>query len=400
MDNNYSSIRLEITSKCNLNCSYCHNKYYNNQVNDMNYDEIIRLVDNIRKKYNIRKILLTGGEPTINLNVYDLIREFSDRDIKVDMVTNGTLLNRKSIKLMEEAGLKRIRISIDEVGDITYNRDNLIPRILWKKAELVKQNSNIQLCIHTVCSPSNVDSLFDIYKKVLEIGARRWRVFDMGFQGGVCDNKERFNFNDYYMRLIESTNKIIDHYLENNLKDVLDIEINNIFKTGFLDLNPEESFDFKNVYDKKINKSPCSYVTEHQITIRSNGQATLCQYFHNPIFDFKKYDYDALTAISNKNICDENEITIKDLSYCSKCKYVLNCSSGCRASASYLTDDLLDADPKACYLHPLVYKYVIRRLPDNVAKTYEQYLNKNGLDPKYTKKDLDDILVKKGFKNE
>ena len=101
-----------------------------------------------------------------------------------------------------------------------------------------------------------------------------------------------------------------------------------------------------------------------------------------------------------KNICDENEITIKDLSYCSKCKYVLNCSSGCRASASYLTDDLLDADPKACYLHPLVYKYVIGRLPDNVVKTYEQYLNKNGLDPKYTKKDLDDILVKKGFKNE
>ena len=41
MDNNYSSIRLEITSKCNLNCSYCHNKYYNNQVNDMNYDEIM-----------------------------------------------------------------------------------------------------------------------------------------------------------------------------------------------------------------------------------------------------------------------------------------------------------------------------------------------------------------------
>ena len=30
----------------------------------------------------------------------------------------------------------------------------------------------------------------------------------------------------------------------------------------------------------------------------------------------------------------------------------------------------------------------------------KQYLNKNGLDPKYTKKDLDDILVKKGFKNE
>lgn len=400
MDNKYSSIRLEITSKCNLNCAYCHNKYYNNKENDMSYDDIIKLVDNIRKKYNIKKILLTGGEPTFNPKVYDYIREFTDRNIKVDMVTNGTLLNEKNIKKMDEAGLKRIRISIDEVGDTTFNRDRIIPNFIWKQAALVKKHSNIQLCIHTVCSPTNVDNLFDIYLKVLETGARRWRVFDMGFQGGVIDNKDKFNFNDYYMRLIKSTNKILNHYLKNNIKDVLDIEINNIFKTSFLDLEPDKNFNIKDFYDNKINRSPCSYVTEHQITIRSDGKATLCQYFHDTIFDFKKYDYDAEEAVKNKNKCIENEISLKDLNYCSKCKYVMNCSSGCRASAKYLTNDVLDADPKACYLHPLVYQYVIKALPKNVVKTYEQYLLDDGLEPKYSKDDLERFLKEKGFKNE
>jgi hypothetical protein len=32
MEHNYSSVRLEITSKCNLNCSYCHNKYFNKRI--------------------------------------------------------------------------------------------------------------------------------------------------------------------------------------------------------------------------------------------------------------------------------------------------------------------------------------------------------------------------------
>lgn len=400
MDRNYSSIRLEITSKCNLNCAYCHNKYYNNQNDDMSYDNIIKLVESISTKYSIKKILLTGGEPTTNSKICDLISHFTQKNIKVDMVTNGTLLNVDLIKKMEKAGLKRIRLSIDEVENKNSNRSFVSSNFIWEKAKLVKNNSNIQLCIHTVCSPLNVEDLYEIYLKVLETGARRWRVFDIGFQGGVVDNKEKFDFTDYYQKLINSTKKILNHYLKNKLQGILDIEINNVFKTSFLDCKPDENFNYDEVFNNRMENSPCNYVTNHQITIRSNGDATLCQYYHNTIFDFKKYNFDAIKAIENKNNCTENEIKLKDLEYCSKCKYVLNCSGGCRASAQYLTDNILNPDPKACYLHPLVYEYIIKSLPDNVIKTYTQYLNNDGLEPKYSKKDFEKFLIEKGFINE
>ena len=32
---NYSSIRLEVTSQCNLKCEYCHNSEYSNRKDDM-----------------------------------------------------------------------------------------------------------------------------------------------------------------------------------------------------------------------------------------------------------------------------------------------------------------------------------------------------------------------------
>lgn len=48
------------------------------------------------------------------------------------------------------------------------------------------------------CSPYNVKNLFDVYKKVLEVGAARWRVFDLGFQGDFVDKKQKFNLESYY----------------------------------------------------------------------------------------------------------------------------------------------------------------------------------------------------------
>ena len=400
MNNEYSSIRLEITSKCNLNCMYCHNKEYNNKNDDMTTLEILQLITKLKEVYGINKVLLTGGEPTLNKDLYRIIENLTSQNIKVDMVTNGLLLTPNMIEKLETSGLKRIRISIDEIGKTTANRDCLPPNLLWKKAKMVSDKSNVELCIHTVCSPTNVDSLFEVYKKVLKTGAKRWRVFDIGYQGGVIYDSEKFDFYKYYDKLIKSTQKIIKHYLENNLINDLDIEINNVFKSSFLKEKPQTNFNLNHIYKKRINKSPCDYVSNHQLTIRSYGKATLCQYFHNPIYDFSKWDFDLNKSLINKNYCVENEIKIKDLDYCFKCKYVLNCSGGCRSTAKVLTGNILDADPSACYLHPLVYKNIINILPQNVIETYEQYLNPEGLEPKYNKKDYEQFIKLKGFINE
>lgn len=98
----YSSIRLELTSHCNLKCSYCHNSEYSNRCDDMTKDEIIMLIGNLKKKYPINKILLTGGEPLVKKGLYDIIQYIDKLGIKADMVTNGTLLTPDIIKKLEQ----------------------------------------------------------------------------------------------------------------------------------------------------------------------------------------------------------------------------------------------------------------------------------------------------------
>lgn len=398
---NYSSIRLEVTSKCNLNCAYCHNAQHSNQCNDMTTEEIIQLIRNLKDEHDIKKVLLTGGEPLVKADICDIIGEVTQLGIKADMVTNGTLLTMELLKKLEAAGLKRIRISIDEVGNTTDVRGSSNPNRIWNIARMVVEHSGIELCIHTVCSPYNVKNLYAVYQKVLEVGARRWRVFDLGYQGDFTDKHDFFDLKTYYDDIIVSTQKILADYLTNGRKDVLDIEINNIFRTQFLDMNPDDFVTFNlrkdAEYNARLESSPCDYVSLHQLSIRSNGVGTLCQYFHNPIFDFRSANLDVKKAEKDMTQYKEFILKMSDLPHCSKCKYCMLCNSGCRARTQFLTGDITDADPVACYLHPIVHKKVMSMLPQYVQDIYSGYMLKDGLEPKYSKEELINILRRRGY---
>lgn len=397
LSKNYTSIRLEVTSHCNLNCEYCHNSEYSNRNDDMSTEELLQLITNLKERYNINKILITGGEPLVNPDICKIVQFITRLGIKADMVTNATLLTQELAIKLEKAGLKRIRISIDDVYKGESLRGNFDPVFLWEKARMVTKCTSIEVCIHTVCTPNNVNKLFDVYKKVIEVGARRWRVFDIGFQGNVLKKLDHFKLEEYYKNIIDSSKKIITHYLRNGYKNVLDIEINNIFRTIMLGMQPPLDYDIGSALQRRLLLSPCDYVADHQISIRSDGTATLCQYFHNTILDFKKFNYDANETVKNARMTDEYEIVMRDLNYCSRCKYCLVCNSGCRARAKFLTGNIRDADPGACYLTKMVHKEIIPLLPSNTQKAYDICVNKKGLSPKYTITDFEKFLKAKGL---
>lgn len=397
MKNKYTSIRLEITSKCNLNCAYCHNEKNLNSCNDMLNDDIKKMITIINNNNNINKILLTGGEPLMNTGVVELVRYITSFGIKTDMVTNGLLLSDKMIKSLNEAGLKRIRLSIDDTSSKNKNRSNINSQFVLNKIERVLTLSNIEVCIHTVVTLDNVDNLYDLYKVVLNSGAKRWRVFDIGFQGGMTNNMLNFDIIEYYKKLVNSSKKIIDDYIKNGYDQYLDIEINNVFKTSFLNMKIEDysTFDFMMEYNKIINLSPCNYVTNHQITIRSDGKVTLCQYFRNPSLYFEKGKMH-----ESKKTPQEFILTLKDIEKCKNCRHLLNCKSGCRSRALFFTGDIFNPDPTACVLHSLVDKYIMPLLPIDTQKIYNLYINNNGNAPFYTSNDLVKLLDKKRNKNE
>lgn len=73
---------------CNLRCTYCDAKYSYNPERRMSIDEILQFL----KRFSpIKNILITGGEPLLQNEIYPLIDKLSNDKYKIQIETNGTI---------------------------------------------------------------------------------------------------------------------------------------------------------------------------------------------------------------------------------------------------------------------------------------------------------------------
>src|SRR5260370_17300242 len=110
------SLRVSVTERCNLRCSYCMpEEYYvgleRGQL--LSFEEVARLA-RIFSDLGVTKIRLTGGEPLVRRNLGALIRQLAS-DCRIEdlaLTTNGILLAEQA-GMLRESGLHRITVSLD-----------------------------------------------------------------------------------------------------------------------------------------------------------------------------------------------------------------------------------------------------------------------------------------------
>lgn len=84
------------TSGCNLTCDFCDTKYA-----DKGTEQTIK---NIIKKVNTnqcKNVVITGGEPMLQKDLFDLVQELINNNFKIYIETNGTIYNQRLIGLAE-----------------------------------------------------------------------------------------------------------------------------------------------------------------------------------------------------------------------------------------------------------------------------------------------------------
>ena len=90
----YERLLLNLTSLCNSNCIYCEVKKLNQQ-NDLPYARIIKLIDEA-KDIGVKTFFISGGEPFLHPNFWEIIQYVKAKGLKLTLVTNGLLLTRQS----------------------------------------------------------------------------------------------------------------------------------------------------------------------------------------------------------------------------------------------------------------------------------------------------------------
>jgi cyclic pyranopterin phosphate synthase len=110
------NLRLSVTDRCNLRCSYCmpeQDYVWLPREDILQFEEIERLVD-VFVGLGVDKVRLTGGEPLLRRDLPVLIGALASRPGIKDlaMTTNGVLLAPHARELAD-AGLHRLTVSLD-----------------------------------------------------------------------------------------------------------------------------------------------------------------------------------------------------------------------------------------------------------------------------------------------
>jgi len=171
------SIFWELTKKCNCLCSQCFMdsnsiKWSDQELSFKEGADIVKQFSDNGGFY----IRLTGGEPTIREDFFDIVDLINKESLVIGLNTNGLFDENKLDKILSK-GIKDIRISLDGTKEIndkvrgagTYKR---IINTVKSISEYNKTSNPAQLTINVVLMKSNLDCVEDMIRLALNYNSK------------------------------------------------------------------------------------------------------------------------------------------------------------------------------------------------------------------------------------
>jgi molybdenum cofactor biosynthesis enzyme MoaA len=109
-------VALEVTQRCNLDCSLCYLSEHSEAVRDIPLGELFRRIDAIARLYGPdTDVQVTGGDPTLRKRseLVDIVARIRGRGMRASLFTNGVRLKRGLLEELIDAGLVDVAFHVD-----------------------------------------------------------------------------------------------------------------------------------------------------------------------------------------------------------------------------------------------------------------------------------------------
>src|SRR2546422_1085896 len=117
----------EVTKGCNLRC--IHGRASATELSsptDLSTRTALGIIDQIAEAAT-PILVLSGGEPLYRSDIFQLARYATDKGLRVALATNGTLVTKHVARMIVDAGVKRVSISLDGADALTHDSFRGIP---------------------------------------------------------------------------------------------------------------------------------------------------------------------------------------------------------------------------------------------------------------------------------
>ncbi len=165
----------ELTLACNLRCKHCGSSAGKCRENEISLAKSLSICNEL-KELGTKEVTLIGGEPLISNKWFPIAKKLNKLGIRVNFVSNGTIINENIISKLKEANINNLGISIEgseKTNDLIRGKGTYKKIINTIK---ILQKNNIKVSIATTISRFNFSDLDKIYKEILKLGMEVWQI--------------------------------------------------------------------------------------------------------------------------------------------------------------------------------------------------------------------------------
>lgn len=337
----------EITRRCNLKCVHCRSSSELEAKGhpDFSFDEAKRVIDDI-VSYAKPVVVLSGGEPLLRSDVFEIARYGSDQGLRMCLATNGTLVTEEICGKIKAAGIRMVSLSLDGSTAAVHDDFRCQPGAFAgtiNAARLFKQHG-ISFLINSSFTKRNQAEIPKIYQLAKELGATAWYMFMIVPTGRGEEIMDELISPADYEKLLEW------HYAMEKEEHELLVRPTcapNYYRV-VLQKSKEQGDDFQRRTLQFSTGGAKGCLAGQLISlIDVDGNVLPCSYFPMAAGNIREKSF--------KEIWEQSKL-FKDLrdfkaykGRCGVCEYV-NVCGGCRARAYAVSGDYLAEEPFCTYV--------------------------------------------------
>jgi MoaA/NifB/PqqE/SkfB family radical SAM enzyme len=153
--------------RCNLSCKYCNE--YDKTSEPVPIETVKRRVD-LLAGLGASIITISGGEPMLHPQIYDIFAHIRSRGIIAGLISNGYYMTRERIEKLNAAGLEYLQISIDNITPDEVSQKSL--KVLDRYLRYLSEYAKFHVSINSVIGGgvNNPEDALAVARRAVELG--------------------------------------------------------------------------------------------------------------------------------------------------------------------------------------------------------------------------------------
>jgi len=168
-----------VTLRCNLKCAHCYINAKGAKLPDELSTDAAKMLIHQITEVSRPLLILSGGEPMLREDIYEIIRYGADRGLRMGMGSNGWFIDDEATQRLEDAGMETVAISLDSTIPERHDEFRGVKGAWEHAVDAIKalKKSRIVVQVNCTVTPQNYDEVDDIMALAEDLGVENFHLF-------------------------------------------------------------------------------------------------------------------------------------------------------------------------------------------------------------------------------